>query len=367
MPFMRRLVPLGACLAILLAALPARAQEKVVNVFNWNDYIDPYMVQRFTRETGIRVRYDVFDSLETLEGRLSAGRTGYDIVVPTNEPTFSRLARAGAFRPIDRALVPNLANLDPDLQRQVATSDPGNRFGVLYLWGTIGLGVNAERVRALAPDAPLDSLALLMDPQHARRIARCGITMMDSAIDVIPTVLHYLGKDPNSTEPSDLREVERALLAIRPFIRNFSTGGAIEALASGQSCLAFAYSGDVLQAASRAEEANRGVEVRYVTPKEGAQLWFDLLAIPADAPNPEEAHAFINFVLQPEVMANITNHVGYPNGIPASRPLVEPEVANDPAVFPDAALRARFFTIGPVPQAAERARSRMWARFKAGR
>jgi putrescine transport system substrate-binding protein len=364
---MRRLMLLGALLGAAFSALPAAAQERVVNVFNWNDYIDPYMVQRFTRETGIRVRYDVFDSLETLEGRLSAGRTGYDIVVPTNEPTFSRLARAGAFRPIDRALIPNLANLDPALQRQVAASDPDNRFGALYLWGTIGLGINAERIRALAPDAPLDSLALLMDPQHARRIARCGITMMDSAIDVIPTVLRYLGKDPNSTSADDLREVERALMAIRPFIRNFSTGGAIEAMAAGQSCLAFGYSGDMIQAGLRAQEANRGVTVRYVAPREGAQLWFDLLAIPADAPNPEAAHAFINFLLQPDVMASITSHVRYPNGVPASRALVAAEVANDPAVFPPEALRASFFTIGPVPQAAERARSRVWARFKAGR
>jgi putrescine transport system substrate-binding protein len=364
---MRRLILLGACLAALIAAAPSSAQERVVNVFNWNDYIDPYMVQRFTRETGIRVRYDVFDSLETLEGRLSAGRTGYDIVVPTNEPTFSRLARAGGFLPLDRAQIPNLGNLDPELQRQVAASDPGNRFGVLYLWGTIGLSVNVDRVRALAPDAPLDSLALLMDPQHARRIARCGITMMDSAIDVIPTVLNYLGKDPNSTDAGDLRLVERALLAIRPHIRNFSTGGAIEAMAAGQSCLAFGYSGDMIQAGLRAREAARGVAVQYVAPKEGAQLWFDLLAIPADAPNPREAHAFINFLLQPDVMAAITNHVRYPNGVPASRALVDPEVARDPAVFPDDALRARFFTIGAVPQAAERARSRMWARFKAGR
>jgi putrescine transport system substrate-binding protein len=364
---LRRLMLLGAGLLTLLSAAPTRAQDRVVNVFNWNDYIDPYMVQRFTRETGIRVRYDVFDSLETLEGRLSAGRSGYDIVVPTSEPTFSRLARAGGFRPLDRALLPNLGNLDPALQRQIASSDPENRFGALYLWGTIGLGVNAERARGLAPDAPLDSLALLMDPQHARRLARCGIVMMDSATDVIPTVLRYLGKDPNSTAAEDLREVERALLAIRPHIRNFATGGAIEALASGQACLAFAYSGDVIQAAGRAQEANRGVAVQYVAPKEGAQLWFDLLAIPADAPNPEAAHAFINFLLQPEVMAAVTRHVGYPNGIPASRALLPPEVANDPAVFPDEALRARFFTIGPVPQAAERARSRVWARFKAGR
>ncbi len=368
---LRRLLLLAALsaapLACLLTPSRAAAQDRVLNVFNWNDYIDPYMVQRFTQETGIRVRYDVFDSVETLEGRLSAGRSGYDIVVPTSEPTFSRLARAGAFRPLDRGLIPNLANLDPVLQQRVATSDPGNRFGALYLWGTIGLGVNADRIRALAPDAPMDSLALLMDPQHARRIARCGITMMDSATDVIPTVLRYLGKDPNSTDAGDLREVERALMAIRPFIRNFATGGAIEALASGQTCLAFAYSGDVIQAASRAQEANRGVAVQYVAPKEGAQLWFDLLAIPADAPNPEAAHTFINFLLQPDVMAAITSHVHYPNGVPASRPLVAPEIANDPAVFPDEALRARFFTIGPVPQAAERARNRVWARFKAGR
>ena len=368
---MRRLTLIGGLFAAFFAAaLPAAplvAQERVVNVFNWNDYIDPYMVQRFTRETGIRVRYDVFDSLETLEGRLSAGRSGYDIVVPTNEPTFSRLARSGAFRPLDRALVPNLGNLDPVLQAQIAVSDPGNRFGALYLWGTIGLGVNADRIRALAPDAPLDSLALLMDPAHARRIARCGITMMDSAIDVIPTVLRYLGKDPNSTDAGDLRDVERALMAIRPFIRNFSTGGAIEAMAAGQSCLAFGYSGDMIQAGLRAAEAGRGVTVRYVAPKEGAQLWFDLLAIPADAPNPDAAHAFINFLLQPDVMAHITNHVRYPNGVPASRALVDAAVASDPAVFPPEALRASFFTIGPVPQAAERARSRLWSRFKAGR
>ena len=251
--------------------------------------------------------------------------------------------------------------------RQVESSDPGNRFGVPYLWGTIGLGMNADRIRALAPDAPMDSLALLLDPANARRVARCGITMMDSATDVIPTVLRYLGKDPNSTADADLREVERTLLAVRPFIRNFSTGGAIEALAAGQSCLAFGYSGDMIQAGLRAKEADRGVVVTYVAPREGAQLWFDLMAIPADAPNPGNAEAFINFLLQPDVMASITTHVRYPNGVPASRALVPAEVANDPAVFPTDAMRAGFFTIGPVPQAAERARSRMWARFKAGR
>jgi putrescine transport system substrate-binding protein len=364
---LRRLALLAALLLPLIIAPDARAQDRVVNVFNWNDYIDPYMVQRFTRETGIRVRYDIYDSLETLEGRLSAGRSGYDIIVPTGEPTFSRLARAGGLLPLDRAQVPNLANLDPALVAQVAASDPGNRFGALYLWGSIGLGLNPDRVRELTPDAPMDSLRLLLDPANARRLARCGIIMMDSAADVIPTVLRFLGRDPNSTDAGDLREVERTLLAVRPFIRNFSTGGTIEALAGGQACLAFAYSGDAIQAGVRAREANRGVTVQYVAPREGAQLWFDLLAIPADAPNPAEAHAFINFLLQPDVMAAVTDHVRYPNGVPASRALVAPEVANDPAVFPTEAVRANFFTIGPVAQAAERARNRVWSRFKAGR
>jgi putrescine transport system substrate-binding protein len=353
--------------ALLLAALPAAAQQPTVNVYNWNDYIDPYVIDRFQRETGIRIRYDVYDSLETLEGKLSAGRSGYDIVVPTSEPTFSRLVRAGALRPLDRARIPNWRNLDPALMRQVESSDPGNRFGAIYLWGTIGLGLVPDRVRAAAPDAPLDSLDLLFKPENARRLRACGITMMDSAADVIPTVLRDLGKDPNSTSAEDLREVERTLLAIRPFIRTFSTGGTIEALASGQTCLAFAYSGDAIQAGVRAAEANRGVTVQYVAGREGAQLWFDLLAVPADAPNPDAAHAFIDFLLRPDVMAAITNHTRYPNGVPASRPLIRPEVANDPNVFPTPEMAQRFFTIGQVPQAAERARTRLWARFKAGR
>ena len=368
---LRRLLmtALFATLALLpsVAQAQARGQSPVVNVFNWNDYIDPYVVQRFTRETGIRVRYDVYDSLETLEGRLSAGRSGFDIIVPTAEPTLSRLVRANALRPLDPSAIPNLPHLDPAMQQAVAASDPGNRHGAVYLWGTIGLGVNADRIRTLAPDAPMDSLALIMDPTHARRIARCGITMLDSAADVIPTVLRYLGRGPNSTSTDDLREVERALLAIRPFIRNFSSAGAIEALASGQSCLAFTYSGDAIQAAARAREAGRGVVVSYVAPREGAQLWFDVLAIPADAPNPENAQAFINFLLQPDVMASITNHVRYANAVPASRALINADVANDPGIFPDEAARARFFTLSPVAQNVDRARNRVWARFKAGR
>lgn len=353
--------------ALIVLALPAAAQERVLNVYNWTDYIDPKALDQFTAETGIKVRYDVFDSLETLEGKLLAGHSGYDIVVPSNEPTFSRLIRAGALAEIDHAQVPNWKNLDPALMRRVATSDPGNRHGAIYLWGTIGLGVIPDRVQTLAPDAPLDSWDLLFKPENARRIAKCGITMMDSAIDVIPSVLKYLGKSPDSTDAADLAAVEKTLLAIRPYIRSFANGGALEALASGETCLAFDYSGDVVQATARAAEAGRGVVVRYVAPKPAVEVGFDMLAIPADAPHKAEALAFIDFVLRPEVMAGITNVVRYPNAVPASTALIRPELKADTNVFPTPEQMAGFFTISAVPQPAERARTRMWARFKAGK
>jgi putrescine transport system substrate-binding protein len=348
-------------LVLLLLTAPAVAEEKVVNVYNWTDYIDPAALKQFTAATGIEVRYDVFDSLETLEGKLLAGSSGYDVVVPSNEPTLSRLIHAGALAEIDRAQVPNWKYLDAALMRRVAASDPGNRHGAIYLWGTIGLGANVERIRAVAPDAPLDSWALLFKPENAKRIASCGITMMDSAIDVIPSVLKFLGRDPDSNAPADLAAAEQALLAIRPYIRSFASGGALEALATGQSCLAFDYSGDVTQAAARAAEASQGVSVRYIAPKEGVEVGFDMLAIPADAPHKAAALAFINFVLQPQVMAGITNVTHYPNAVPASRATIA-----DASVFPSDAEMAGYFTIGAVPQAAERLRTRLWARFKAG-
>lgn len=360
-------VTIGSLLAPW-AARPAAAQEKVLNVYNWSDYIDPAAIDRFQRETGIRIRYDVFDSLETLEGKLSAGRSGYDIIVPTSEPTFARLARAGALRPLDRAKIPNWGNQDQTLLRRVESSDPGNRFGAIYLYGTIGLGIRADRVRELAPDAPLDSMDLLLKPENARRLARCGIAVMDSATDVFPTVLRWLGHDPNSTDPAQLRAAEEALLAIRPHVRAVTASGSImDALATGEYCVAMTYSGDVIQAQARARDAGRGVKIGYVQPKEGAQLWVDMLAIPADAPHPDEAHAFINFLMQPDVMAGITNQVRYPNGIPAATPLVDPAVRGDPNVYPTAEMLARSFTAASLTPQAERNRSRSWNRFKAGR
>ncbi|MFC7552615.1 extracellular solute-binding protein [Pseudoroseomonas wenyumeiae] len=279
---LRRLLAASLCAAALLAGSlpqPAAAQaDKTLNVYNWSDYIDPDAVAKFEQESGIKIRYDVFDSLETLEGKLSAGRSGYDIVVPTSEPTFARLAKAGALLPLDRGKIPNWGNQDPALLKQVESSDPGNRFGAIYLYGTIGLAIRPDRVRALAPDAPLDSLDLLMKPENARRLAGCGIAVMDSAIDVLPTVLKWAGRNPNSSDAADLRVAEEALLAIRPHVRAITASSSIlDALANGEYCVALTYSGDAIQAQARAREAKRGVEIGYVQPRKarssGSTCW----------------------------------------------------------------------------------------------
>ncbi|MDN3568219.1 extracellular solute-binding protein [Paeniroseomonas aquatica] len=365
---MRR--PILALMASLLAALapqPAAAQP-VLNVYNWTDYIDPHVVQRFQQETGIRIRYDVYDSLETLEGKLSAGRSGYDVIVPTSEPTFARLVRAGALRPLDRARIPNWRNLDPALLARVAAIDPGNAHGAIYLWGTVGLGLRLDRVRAIAPELDTGSLDLLLKPENAAKLAGCGLAVMDSATDVLPSVLRWLGRSPDSADAADLRAAEAALLAIRPHLRAIPGSGALlDMLATGEVCVALAYSGDVIQAAARAREAGRGVELAYVPPRAGPHLFFDMLAVPADAPNPEAAHAFIDFLLRPEVIAAVSSHVRYPNAVPASRPLIVPAVRDDPSVHPAPAALAEAFVPGTPPAAAERLRNRLWSRFRAGR
>ncbi|MFC3126435.1 polyamine ABC transporter substrate-binding protein [Pseudoroseomonas globiformis] len=363
----RRFLAAALCATAMMAASPTQAQQ-TLNVYNWSDYIDPKAVQRFQTETGITVRYDVFDSLETLEGKLSAGRSGYDIIVPTSEPTFARLVRAGALRKLDRAQIPNWSNQDATLLSRVESSDPGNQHGAIYLYGTVGLGIRPDKVREVLPDAPLDSLDLLMKPENAKALSACGIAVMDSAIDVLPSVLRWLGKDPNGNDTADLRAAEQAMLAIRPHVRAITASGSIlDALATGEYCVALTYSGDVIQAKARAEEAGRGVAIGYVQPKEGAQLWFDMLAIPADAPNPEAAQRFINFLLQPAVIAGVTNAVHYPNAVPAATPLVDEAVREDANVYPTPEMLSRTFVATVMSSQAERARSRLWNRFKAGR
>jgi putrescine transport system substrate-binding protein len=365
--WLRGLVRVAVPVVILLSFIGlAQAQERVLNIYNWTDYIDPAALERFQKQTGITIHYDVFDSLETLEAKMLAGHSGYDIIVPSSEPTFSRLIKVGALAPIDRSRVPNWKNLDPLLMHEVESSDPGNRYGAIYLWGTTGIGINPDKVKQLAPAAPADSWGLLLNPDNAKRLAPCGIAMMDSAIDVIPSVLQYLGKNPNSTNEADLAAVERTLMGIRGYIRTFASGGAIEMLASGQICLVLDYSGDVVQAAARARETGGRVSVGYVAPKEGAQLGFDMLAIPVDAAHKAAAFTFINFVLQPDVMAGITNTVRYANAVPASRAMIRPELLDDTNIFPTQEQMKSFFTVTAVPPAVERQRTRMWARVKAG-
>ena len=361
----RHLLLIALMLPPLLVPSAGRAEDKVLNVYNWTDYIDPAALDRFSKTAGVTIHYDVYDSLETLEAKMLTGRSGYDIIVPTAEPALSRLIGSGALLPLDKAKIPNLAGLDPALMKRVARSDPGNKFAAIYLWGTIGLGEIPSKLHALAPDAPLDSWDLLFKPEQAKRVAGCGITMMDSATDVIPSVLRYLHHSPDSTDAKDLAEVEKVLMGIRPYIRTFATGGALEALAAGETCLVFDYSGDVIQASVRAKEAKRDA-VTYVAPADFTQLWFDTLAIPKDAPHPELAMQFINFLLQPDVMAGITNTVHYANAVPASRDKVDPEISEDKNVYPTQEELGRSFTVAAVEQAALRARTRMWARFKAG-
>ena len=363
---MLRLVMALTALLTLASFIPARAaEEKVLNVYNWTDYVDPAALERFKTETGITIHYDVYDSLETLEAKMLTGHSGYDIIVPTAEPTLSRLIASGALLPLDKAKIPNLAGLDPALMKRVATSDPGNKYAAIYLWGTIGLGEIPSKLKALAPDVKLDSWDILFKPELAKQFAPCGITMLDSATDVIPTVLRYLHHSPDSTDAKDLAEVDKVLMGVRPYIRSFAAGGALEALAAGDTCLVFDYSGDVIQASARAAEAKKD-PVTYVAPHEFTQLWFDTMAVPKDAPHPELAMQFINFILQPDVIAGITNVVHYPNAVPASKDRVLPAIRDDPNVYPTPADLARSFTVSAVSQAATRARTRMWARFKAG-
>jgi len=359
----------GCCLAFAVTvglAGPAAADPKKVNIYNWNDYVGETTLADFTKATGIETHYDVYDSLEILEQKLLVGHSGYDVVVPTAEPTLARLIKAKALRPLDKSKLPHLAGLDPDLLAKVATTDPGNQYGVIYQWGTIGIGINRAKIQALLPNAPLDSFDLLFKPEIISKLAPCGVTFLDSAIDVVPTALHYLGLDPNSEDPKDLAKVQALLEKVRPYIKQFVTGQLINNLAGGDSCVSFGYSGDVLQATARAKEANQGVTVEYVIPKEGVQLWFDNLAIPVDAPNPEAALAYIDFVIQPQNIAGISNFVKYANGVPASAEFLNEAIKNNPAIYPPKDVIAKMFTVHAVGQKAERDRTRMWTKIKTG-
>jgi len=352
------------------AAAPAGAvvtdAEKVLNVYNWSDYIDPTIVPAFEAETGIKVNYDVFDSNEVLFTKLLAGNTGYDIVVPSAS-FLERQIKAGVFAKLDKTKLSNLKNLDPDLTARVALHDPGNEHAVNYFWGTSGVGYNVDKIKAIMPDAPVDSFKIFYDPAVVSKFKDCGVTVLDAPSEVLGTVLLYLGKDPNSEKTEDLAAAEKILTAIHPYIRYVNSSKYIEDLANGEVCLSLGWVGDVFQARDRAAEAKKGVNVNYHIPKEGAIMFFDMLAIPADAKHPINAHLFINYLLRPDVAAKNSDKVHYANSNAASWEKISADVRNDPAVFPPPDVMAKL-----QPDLAEspeftRLLTRAWTRFKTGK
>jgi putrescine transport system substrate-binding protein len=362
---MRFMVSLLAGAALAVTAGLAAAQQKVVNVYNWSDYIDEKILEDFTKETGIKVVYDVYDSNEIVETKMLAGKTGYDIVVPTNNYV-QRLIQAGVLAKLDKSKLPNLSHLDRDLMARMAAYDPGNQHAVIYLWGTTGIGLNAEKIKARMKNPPANSLAMLFDPAIVAKFADCGVTLLDTPDDVVAAALRYLGENPDSKEPAALRKAEEHLKKIRPFIRKFHSSQYINDLANGDICLAFGYSGDILQSKARADEAKKGVKVQYLVPKEGALLWFDSFVIPVDAPNRDNAHAFINYLMNPRVIARASNRVQYPNANKDSLRFVDKEVLADEDIWPKADSIKRLYTLTPNKQNEQRLITRLWTSVKGG-
>ena len=354
--------------ATILAAVAAgAAEEKRLNIYNWSDYIADNTVPDFEKATGIKVNYDVYDSNEVLEAKLLAGNSGYDLVVPSAMPYLARQIAAGIYLKLDKSRLKNYANLDPQILAAAANADPSNQYGVPYMWGTDGLGYNRAKVKAALGDgAPVDSWKLLFDPANAKKLQSCGISLLDSAQDVFPAALVYLGRNPLSRDPADLEAAAKAVAAIRPYVRMFNSSEYINDLANGDICLAFGYSGDVVQAKARAAEAKNGVDIAYAIPKGGAMLWIDMMAIPKDAPHPGNALAFIDDVLRPETAAAISNAVAYANPNLKATSLVEAKLRNDPGIYPPASVRARLFFDKPATPDFERARTRAWTRVKTG-
>jgi len=339
--------------------------EKVVNVYNWSDYIEPTVQEAFEKETGIKVNYEVMDSNEMLETKLVAGRTGYDVVVPSAN-FLARQIKSGIYQKLDKTKL-DLKNLDPDITKRMEVFDPGNEHAVNYMWGTSGVAYNEEAIKAAMPDAPVDSFAMFWDPKVVSKFAKCGVSVLDAPSEIIGTVLIYLGKDANSENPDDLKAAEKVLLSVRPYIRLINSSKYIEDLANGEICLALGWSGDTLQARDRAVEAQKPFTIKYNIPKEGAVMFFDNMAIPADATHVKNAHIFINYFLRPEVAAKNSNFLSYANSNAASWPLVSAEVKNNPNIFPTPEMMPKL--VPDLPESAEftRVLTRTWTRFRTGK
>jgi putrescine transport system substrate-binding protein len=358
--------------AIILGPMPTAAQkERVVNFYNWSDYIDPIVLEDFSKESGIKVRYDTFDSNDTLEAKLLAGKSGYDVVVPTAY-FLARQIIAGVFQKLDKTKLPNLVNAWPEIARRLAVYDPGNQYAVNYMWGTTGIGYNVNAARKIfgsdaAAAAAMGSWDAVFDPEKIARFKDCGIHLLDSSDDIVSAALHFLDLDPNSSDPGDLEKAAALLTKIRPYVRKFHSSEYLNALASGEICFVVGFSGDIKQAQKRAAEAKGAVAVSYSIPKEGAQLWFDNLAIPRDAPDAAEAHALVDYLLRPEVAAKNTNYISYANGNLASQKFIDKAILDDRTIYPDDATMAKLYTITAHDQKTQRLINRLWTRIKTGK
>ena len=366
----RGVLAIVAALALAPAAMAA-PQQRVVNFYNWSDYIDPTVLDDFSKESGIKVRYDTFDSNDTLEAKLLAGKSGYDVVVPTAY-FLARQITAGVFQKLDKAKLPNLVNAWPEIARRLAVYDPGNQYAVNYMWGTTGIGYNVNAVRKIlgsdaAAAAAMGSWDAVFDPEKIAKFKDCGIHLLDSSDDIISAALHFLQLDPNSSDPGDLEKAAALLTKIRPYVRKFHSSEYLNALASGEICFVVGFSGDIKQAQKRAAEAKGAVAIGYSIPREGAQLWFDNLAIPKDAPDPAEAHALVDYLLKPEVAAKNTNYISYANGNLASQKFIDKAILDDRTIYPDDATMTKLYTITAHDQKTQRLINRLWTRIKTGK
>lgn len=353
--------------ALTAAFSTSHAQENVLNVYNWAEYTAPDTISGFEKATGIKVRYDTFDNNDTLQAKLLTGKSGYDVVVPSTHYA-ARQIEGGLFQKLDKSKLPNLAHLDPDLMAVLADVDPGNDYLIPWGYGTNGLGYNVTRVKEVfGDDIDLGNWDMFFKPENAERLKSCGISMLDEAAQVFPAVLYYLGKDPNSSNPDDYKEALALLKTIRPYLRQFSSSGYIDELAAGDLCMVYGFSGDVMISAHRAREAKKDYQVDYYIPQGGAPVWFDTMAIPKGASHVDAAHTFINYIETPEVHAAITNTMFFPNANKTARDYVNPEVANNPMIYPSAEVSKSLFVIKPQPLAIQRLQTRMWSELKSGR
>ena len=351
-----------AMLAVIVTGA-AVAEEPILNIFNWADYIGPNTIASFEKEFGIEVNYDTYDSTELVEAKLLAGKTGYDVVVHAARYS-ARLIPIGVYQPLDRSKLPLWDNLDPWVLEVLGRYDPGNRFGIPYMWGTTGFAYNVQMIAERMPDAPVKSGDMIFNPEVVSRFADCGVTFLDEPTDVIPLAMLHLGYDPNSVDPQQLAEVEQLLKAVRPYIRYFSSTKMMLDLPNEETCVAMSWSGDYAQAMQRARDAGVDVRLAYSTPAAGTVAWFDGVFIPSDAPHPNNAHLFLNYLLRPEVIAAISAETRYANGNRAALSLLPPEIVADPAVYPPAEQR-RQLKVGYIfSPKEERGRTRLWARVK---